>query len=247
MKRFCGRIISTSLVLVMLAGCITGVNGKAAQVKKSDAVKSLKVTNVSKKKLSLKTGQKFTLKTKVTLKKGKKASKKVKYTSDKKSIATVSSKGVIKAKKAGKAKITVAAKANAKKKVIIKVTVTKEVKVSKISLDKTSLTLCTEDAWTVDSDMDWEYKLKATVSPSKAGNKSLTWDSSDDTVAEIEEDGTVTAVGEGTAVITVKATDGSGAKATCRVTVLDDYYEDDPDEDLDDDYDDYYNEEDEDY
>lgn len=59
--------------------------------------------------------------------------------------------------------------------------------------------------------------LTATVAPEDATNKSVTWDSSDDAVASVE-DGVVTGVGVGTATITVTTVDGSFTD-TCAVTV----------------------------
>lgn len=60
--------------------------------------------------------------------------------------------------------------------------------------------------------------LTATVEPSNATNKNVTWTSSDTAVAAVNN-GTVTAVKEGTAVITATAADGSGKSADCTVTV----------------------------
>lgn len=59
--------------------------------------------------------------------------------------------------------------------------------------------------------------LTATVVPSNASNKSVTWTSSDEAVATVTN-GTVTAVAEGTATITVKTANG-GKTATCDITV----------------------------
>ncbi len=59
--------------------------------------------------------------------------------------------------------------------------------------------------------------LTATVYPENATNKNITWKSSDEGVATVEE-GVVTAVGTGTAIITVTTEDG-GFTATCVITV----------------------------
>ena len=64
--------------------------------------------------------------------------------------------------------------------------------------------------------------LTATVAPENAANKALTWASSDEDVATVAPDGTVTAVKVGTATITATAADGSGKSAVCKVTVTGD-------------------------
>ena len=61
--------------------------------------------------------------------------------------------------------------------------------------------------------------LWAFVEPSDADNKTLVWESSNTSVATVGSDGIVTALAVGTATITCRATDGSGAKNTCTVTV----------------------------
>ena len=81
-------------------------------------------------------------------------------------------------------------------------------KVTKVELDKTSLTLT--DGGTA--------QLIATVEPADATNQDVTWKSSDTSVATVNN-GVVTAVAPGTATITATAKDGSGKAATCTVTV----------------------------
>ena len=77
--------------------------------------------------------------------------------------------------------------------------------VSSISVNPTSLTL--EEGET--------SNISATVSPSNASEKTVTWSSSSTAVATVKE-GVVTAVKEGSATITAKA---GGKTATCAVTV----------------------------
>ena len=60
--------------------------------------------------------------------------------------------------------------------------------------------------------------LTATVEPSNATNKDVTWESSNTSVATVDASGLVTAVSAGTATITVTTADGS-KQATCSVTV----------------------------
>ena len=66
--------------------------------------------------------------------------------------------------------------------------------------------------------------LTATVLPDNATDKTVTWSSSDESVATVDNNGTVAAVGVGTATITVTATNGTDSAeddktATCKVTV----------------------------
>ncbi len=114
------RNISVLLVVAMMLS-IYG-NSLSAEAKKKVKVSSIKITNV-KKKLNLQKGKTFRLKTKVKVKPNKNKYKKVRYTSSNKKVVTVSVKGIIKARKAGKAKVTVASKYDTKKKKSITVTV----------------------------------------------------------------------------------------------------------------------------
>ena len=61
--------------------------------------------------------------------------------------------------------------------------------------------------------------LSATVLPSNAENQSISWSSSDTSVATVSSDGTVTAVANGTTTITASAVDGSGKNGSCSVVI----------------------------
>ena len=82
---------------------------------------------------------------------------------------------------------------------------TQTVAVESVTLNKTELTLEVGD----------EETLTATVAPNNATNKTVTWSSSDNAVATVEN-GKVTAIAAGTATITAKAGDKTD---TCSVTV----------------------------
>lgn len=59
-------------------------------------------------------------------------------------------------------------------------------------------------------------QLTAVVTPDNARNKTVTWSSSDETVATVDNNGFVTAVGNGIAIITATAEEQT---ATCEITV----------------------------
>ena len=82
------------------------------------------------------------------------------------------------------------------------------VKVTGVSLDKTSAELKINES----------LGLKASISPADATNKDVTWATSDEKIAKVDENGKVTAAGAGKVTITVTTKDG-GFKATCEVTV----------------------------
>lgn len=83
----------------------------------------------------------------------------------------------------------------------------KVVAVENVSLDNTTLSI----------EAGQQATLVATVTPENATNKSVTWTTSDAAVATVSG-GVVTAVAEGSAVITATTVDG-GKTATCAVTV----------------------------
>lgn len=83
-----------------------------------------------------------------------------------------------------------------------------KIRVSGVSLDPTNLELNIGETST----------LSATVTPSYAADKGISWTSSDTDVATVDQDGKVTAVKAGSATITATTTDG-GYTATCNITV----------------------------
>lgn len=93
-----------------------------------------------------------------------------------------------------------------------KITVTQPV--TSIGLNKSSLSLEAEAT----------ERLTATVSPSTAENKAITWSTSDTKIASVDETGLVTAKAKGTAQITAIAQDGSGISRSCAVTVVNNGY-----------------------
>lgn len=170
---------------------------------------------IDKKSLELEEGSKAKLK--VTLSPKKPTSKKVTYKSSKKSVVTVNSKGEIKAVKAGNAKITVTAADGTGKSATCKVTVKgkkvvtppadPDIAAESIALNETSLSLLPGES----------KKLSAAVKPDNATNKTVTWKSSAPAVVTVSNDGTVKAVGEGTASVTASASNGKSAVCSVKV------------------------------
>lgn len=88
-----------------------------------------------------------------------------------------------------------------------------------------------EDDDDEDDEDEEDYEFEPRISPSNATNQTLKWTSSNKKVVKVDEDGYVYIVDAGKAVITAMATDGSGVKAKCTVTVIDDADADDEDDD----------------
>ncbi len=81
--------------------------------------------------------------------------------------------------------------------------------VTDVELDKTSLEMRIGD----------EVQLTATVIPEEATNMEVIWDSSEDAIATVDENGLVKAVAPGPVTITVVTVDGNH-EAFCEITVL---------------------------
>ena len=132
----------------------------------------------------------------------------VAWASSNTAVATVNSSGVVKAKTVTKdTSVTITATLYDKTKKTIKLTVkAPTVKVSGVSLKNASV------------DVGKEVTLSASVAPSNATNKAVTWSSSNTKIATVNANGKVKGVKAGTAKITVTTNDGKKT-ASCNVTV----------------------------
>jgi len=130
--------------------------------------------------------------------------KTVTWASSNPSVATVN-EGLIVGKAKGKTEIIVKT-VNKKitKTIIVNVS---EVEVTGISLDKTSATINEGET----------LSLVKTITPANATNKNVTWASSNQSIATVNDSGIVTAKQPGTVTITV--TTSNGKVATCKITV----------------------------
>ena len=132
----------------------------------------------------------------------------VTWSSSNESVASVSSGGVVTAKAAGSATITVKTNDGGKTATCSVTVKSNTVSVTGVSLSESSLSMTEGETHT----------LTATVTPENATDKSVTWSSSDESVAAVSITGLVTAMSAGSATITVMTNDG-GKTATCTVTV----------------------------
>ena len=137
--------------------------------------------------------------------------KNVTWESSNTSVATVDATGEVTAIGAGTATITVTTEDGNK-------TATCAVTVTAATVSVTGVTLSQNEAHLYYNRTPNTLTLTATVAPDNATDKTVTWTSSNPSVATVEN-GVVTAVACGTAVITATAADGSGASASCTVTV----------------------------
>lgn len=133
--------------------------------------------------------------------------KTVTWSSSDKTIATVSSKGVVTAKKAGEVTITAKAKDGSAETATCTITVIPIYETS-VKLSKTSLKL----------EQGKSATLKATLTPKVNDYKTVVWASSDPEIATVDSKGKVVAKSRGTCTITA-TTKGKELVATCAVTV----------------------------
>ncbi|MCQ2197754.1 MAG: Ig-like domain-containing protein [Bacteroidaceae bacterium] len=124
------------------------------------------------------------------------------------SIATVDQTGKVIAKAAGTVTITATANDGSGKSATCKITVTQLV--TKVALNYTTLSVGKGN----------NFNLTATITPTNASNKEVEWTSSNTSAVMVLDDGVFYAKAAGSSTITAKAKDGSGKKATCKVTVL---------------------------
>ena len=136
--------------------------------------------------------------------------KTVTWLSSDSTVASVNSEGTVTALSVGTATITATTADGTNLSASCLVTVI-PILASSVSLDKSSETVMVGDS----------FQLTATVLPDNTTNKSVTWLSSDSTVATVDSVGNVTGVGVGVATITATTADGTNLSASCEVTVVD--------------------------
>ena len=207
---------NANVATVSSSGKVTGVaNGTTIITVKSADKPSISRTctvtvttptsgvTVTPESVSLNTGQTHQLT--ATVSPATASNKSVTWSTSRGNVATVSNTGLVTAVGNGTATITARTASGGYTDTC---TVTVSTPVTGVSLSSSSLTI----------DKSGTHQLTATVSPETASNKTVSWSTSDPDVAYVSQSGLVTAVGGGTADITVTTEDGSYT-AQCKVTV----------------------------
>jgi len=155
---------------------------------------------------SIKIGDSFSITPTITP--GSATDKKVTWSSSNNTIASVDTTGKVTGLNTGTATITATTHDGGLKAACTVTVSNTKINVTGISLSPTTKTMGVGGSFTI----------IPTITPSNATDKSITWFSGNPSVATVDANGKVTALGIGTAVITATTNDG-GYKATCTVTV----------------------------
>lgn len=211
------KMLTFAMAAAMAVTSVT-IPSVPAEAASGKTVKSVKLKigakTVTNKKYTMTAGQKKKIK---VITSPKAARKSVTFKSSRKKIATVSKKGTIAAKAAGKAKITITVTGKDKKKTkkYINLVVKKATAVKSVKLKIGSKAVTNKNyAMTVGQ----EAKVNVTVTP-KAAKKSVTFKSGKAQVAAVDKGGKITARSAGTAKITVTVT-GKNKKKTKKYIYL---------------------------
>ncbi len=199
MKNF----IKTIIMLLFAAFCVS-----CTPEETNVAVTSV---NLDTSELNLTEGERYELK--ATVSPFNATNKKVIFKSGNTSVASVTETGVVTAHKAGNTKVTVVTDDGGKTATCDVTVVAKKYPVTGVKLNSTQEKLGVGETIT----------LTATVTPSTATDKTVSWSSSNTSVATVSQNGEVSALKKGTATITVTTKDG-GKTATCKITVEDKVY-----------------------
>lgn len=203
--------------IVLIAVLVAASGAKITVLAKGGSVKSVTITKPTKKSTMTITRKNanVTKQLEVNVKTTGNASKEVTYKSSNKKVASVSSTGLITAKKAGTAKITVTSKRNKKKKDTLKIVVKQKVTGLTASV-KMPLASYKNVVALIKGKT---YTISPKFKPLTASNKKAGYKSSNPEVAKVNVNGKISARQPGTAKITVKAKDGSGKSAAFTVYV----------------------------
>lgn len=185
--------------------------GNPVLVKDGEEGSAVTGISLDKSALALQPGKSTTLTATVTP--ATAANKSVRWTSSDTGVATVDATGRVSAVAKGTAVITASTEDGgftAQCTVRVSADEAEVIAVDGVSLDRRSVKL----------DVGETEKLSATVTPKDASNQSVKWKSNDENVVSVDATGKLTAIGSGTASVTVTTEDGHFT-ALCKVTVVD--------------------------
>lgn len=188
---------------------VTSADGRVSAQCKVTVTQPVTGVSLDKSRLTMYVGDKEQLT--ATVKPSNATNQTVKWSTGDSAIATVDENGEVTAKAIGKTTIKVTASGG--------YTATCEIEVLPALIKVTGVELNQSDATMNVGDT---LQLVATVKPENATNDKVTWSTSDEAVATVDENGTIVAKKPGTAMIKVTTVEGNFT-ATCIVTVLDQF------------------------
>lgn len=197
--KYTKRILSVLLAFVIVC---TMCLANSSLIVQAAANNPTSIT-LSNKKASMSVGETMTLKVKSIT--SAKVSKIVTWKTSNEKIATVSSKGKVKAKRNGTVTITVQSKSNPKVTAKCKIKIYKATKKLNLTSSKTYSLIVGK-----------QQKLSAKVTNPKKGAAPITWSTKNNKVAKVNKNGIVTAVSKGTTDIIGKS---GKKKVTVRIVV----------------------------
>ena len=192
------RAIASGSV-VITAKSADGGKTSTATVEVSGGASGIEAKSIAFKSSSYSLGLNSTTSLSVTYNPSNTTYKALSYTSSNPNVATVDTNGLVTGVGVGTATITATTKqGNATAKATINV---KDIPATSVALGQSEVTLNVGEI----------YTLKAEVKPANASNKTVMFISGNPNVARIDKNGTITAVGSGTATIDVKPVGGTAS------------------------------------
>lgn len=140
------------------------------------------------------------------------SNKTVNWTSTNTNVATVDASGLVRAISEGKTQIIATTTDGSNLSAICEITVENQfISVTKIEINPTSERIAKGKS----------IMLNAVITPEDASLKTVSWSSTNPGVATVSQNGEVTAVSEGNAIVIASTQDGSNLSAMCQITVYD--------------------------
>ena len=210
------KILNTEIAEVDEKGKITGKkNGETIVTARTsngkEATSKVRVGTypkaivINKEEVKIDLSEKRTEKVEVRIEPEDASNKEIKIDNSNERVATIDGEGKITAKENGETELTFKTANGIEKKLKVKV----ETSATGVKLDKNYVQL--------DLSKNKQSTIKATIEPSTASNKEVTYTSSNERVATVDKNGKITAKGNGETNITARTSNGK--EAVCKVEV----------------------------